>query len=65
MVNVTIKAVEGSCDADVVDRATPGNDHVQLMHLFRSGMSPYNLVACLVLKEGVCHALVVIAAEFQ
>ena len=40
MVSVTVSAVEGSCDTDVVERATTDNDHVQLMPVFRSGMSP-------------------------
>ena len=52
VVGVAISAVVSSGIADTIEGVTSGNDQIQLMPMFWSGVSPRYFVPCLVLEEG-------------
>ena len=64
MVSITIGTAVRSCVADDVNGVTPGDSQVQLMPVFRPGMLPRHLMACLVPEKVVRYTQVVVAAEF-
>lgn len=65
VVGVAVCAVVHSGVADTVQGVTSCDDQVELMPVFRSGVSPRSFVACFVLEVGVCHTQIVVAAEFK
>ena len=65
IIGVTICTMVCPGVVNIVEASASGDDHVQLVPMFRPWMSPGRLVACFVLEERIGHTQFVIVAEFK